>query len=328
MPRPGAAEVKGLVGRSGRRALAWGAQQLPIRRRLDRLVNELTLLLDQTSPDGMYSGSYFGAGRNPEDRMGLSGYATYDRVSSMANRAGFIIWSVFPETRSLDVGCALGFTVEALREVGFDSWGLDHSEWAVRHCTKGARGRLRQGSLLERLPYRDGEFGLVTAMETLEHLPPDQIPVILKELRRVCGGFFYATIPSFGPNRCGLDGWFSGKVRPDRLAHYDALDPEYDGPVPYDDLMRDSQGEPIEGHICIASFNWWEEQFRAAGFERCPEMEGSVYPVLEEAGQTGWWCPYVFRVPGADIPGSPLRSAEQSEELAVRWQVRPKAQVG
>ncbi len=315
------AGAKQAVSRIGRRALTWGAQQLPVRRRLDRLATSLTLLLDQTAPDGMYGGSYFGDGRNPEDRMGMSGYASYDRVSSMANRAAFIEWSLFQECRSLDVGCALGFVVEALREVGFDAWGMDYSEWAVRHSTKGARGRLRQGSLLEPLPYADGEFGVVTAMETLEHLPPEAIPGVLRELRRICGGFLYLTIPSFGPNRCGLDGWFSGKVAHERLAYYDSLPDDYDGPVPFEDLMRDAHGQPIEGHLTIASFNWWEEQAKAAGFERVPEMEARVYPQLERVGQTGWWCPYVFRVPGAVLPAEPLRAAAESEALARKWQV-------
>lgn len=317
------AGLKGAASRTVHRGLTWGAQQLPVRRRLDRLASGITLLLDRTAPDGMYGGSYFGDGRDPQDRMGLSGYSSYDRVSSMANRAAFIEWAVFPECRSLDVGCALGFVVEALGEVGFDAWGMDYSEWAVRHCTKPARGRLRQGSLLERLPYRTGEFGLVTAMETLEHLPPETIPDVLSELRRVCSGFLYATIPSFGPNRGGLDGWFSGKVRPDRLEHYDSLPPDYDGPVPYDDLMRDSHGQPIEGHLTIASFNWWEEQFKAAGFERCLEMERRIYPLLEQVGQKGWWCPYVLGVPGAAIPADPLRSPAARDELAQRWQVAP-----
>jgi hypothetical protein len=193
----------------------------------------------------------------------------------------------------------------------------------VRHCTRGARGRLRQGSLLEPLPYRTGEFGLVTAMETLEHLPPETIPQVLAELRRVCSGFVYVTIPSFGPNRGGLDGWFSGKVRPDRLSHYESLPAAYDGPVPFEDLMRDSHGQPIEGHLTIASFNWWEEQFKAAGFERAVEVEARIYPLLEQVGQKGWWCPYVFHLPGTEIPSDPLRAEAERDDLAIKWQVAP-----
>jgi hypothetical protein len=95
--------VRGLASKTVRRSLNWGAQQLPVRRRLDQLASRITLLLDRTAPDGMYGGSYFGDGRDPQDRMGLSGYSTYDRVSSMANRAAFIEWAIFPGSRSLDV---------------------------------------------------------------------------------------------------------------------------------------------------------------------------------------------------------------------------------
>jgi 2-polyprenyl-3-methyl-5-hydroxy-6-metoxy-1,4-benzoquinol methylase len=315
----GKAGLKQGARKATRRALTWGAQQLPVRRRLDRLVVQLTQLLDETSADGLYGGAYFGEGRNPLDRAGISGYSSYDRVSSMANKAAFIVWSVFGECRSLDVGCALGFTVEALTEVGFDAHGMDHSEWAVRHGTRGARGRLKQASLLEPLPYADAEFGLVTALETLEHLPPESIGPVLGELRRICGGHLYATIPSFGPNRCGLDGWFSGKVRPDRLSYYESLPADYDGPIPFEDLMRDAQGQPIEGHLTMASFNWWERQFAAVGFERCCEVEARIAPALERVGQTGWWCPYVFKVPGTPELPDALRSPEEADRLAQRW---------
>ena len=37
------------------------------------------------------------------------------------------------------------------------------------------------------------------------------------------------------------------KVRDDRVAHYESLGPDYEGPIPYVDLYRDALGYPIEG---------------------------------------------------------------------------------
>ena len=87
-----------------------------------------------------------------------------------------------------------------------------------------------------------------------------------------------ATIPSFGPNEHGPGGWYQVKVRDDRVAHYESLGPDYEGPVPYDDLYRDATGEPIEGHLTIASFAWWTARFAEAGFERCGEVERAAAP--------------------------------------------------
>ncbi len=250
----------------------------------------------------MYEASYFGVGRDPGgDRAGRSGYARYDRISSNAEIAGFLVWRTFGGARTvLDVGCATGLVVEVLRELGMDAEGCDVSRYAVDHPSPGAAGHLRVGDLLGRLPYEDGAFDVVVALETLEHLPPEDVDRALRELRRVCRGVLYATIPSFGPNGGGgPDGHVVGKVRPERIEHYQALGASFDGPVPFDDLARDVQGDPVEGHLTIASFAWWTARFAAAGFERRPDVErrmvADLVPDLAAA-----WNLYATVVPGVD----------------------------
>lgn len=248
-----------------------------------------------------YDGSYFGQGRDASgDRGGLSGYARYDRVASNADIAGWLLWRNFRVERSLDVGCATGYLVEVLRERGIDAEGCDVSQFAVDHAVPGARGHVRVGNLFAGLPWADGTFDLVTALEILEHLPPDRVPVALAELRRVCGGYCYATIPSFGPNRSGPDGHYEGKVLPERVAHYQGLPAGYAGPVPEADLAVDARGEPVEGHLSIASFEWWTDRFAEAGFTRRIEVERRLYDDIEPAGLAPFWNLYVFAAEGAD----------------------------
>jgi SAM-dependent methyltransferase len=160
---------------------------------------ELARALD----DDLYGASYFGSGRNPFDRMGLSGYERYDRDTSNANAAAYLVWRWFDARRVLDVGCATGFVVEALRELGIDAEGVDVSQFAVEQAAQGARGHVRQGDLCRRLPFPSRRFDVVTALETLEHLPPEAVPGALAELHRVSAGYVVATIPSFGPNESG-----------------------------------------------------------------------------------------------------------------------------
>lgn len=264
----------------------------------------------------LYGDAYFGVGRDASgDRQGRSGYATYDRVSSNADIAAYLIWRNFRARRTLDVGCATGYLVEALRDLGVDAHGCDVSRYAVEHAAPGALGFVRLGDLGHGLPYADGEFDLVSALEILEHLPPDLVPGALAELRRVCGGVVYATIPSFGHNASGPDGHFEGKVRPERLVRYESLGDGYDGPVPAEDLAVDTEGRPLEGHLTIASFGWWTSRFADAGFDRWADVERRLYADIAPAGLSRFWNLYVFAVPGAPLelaaPRSPGRSLRE-----------------
>ncbi len=269
--------------------------------------------------DDLYGGRYFGVGRDPTgDRHGQSGYATYDRVSSNADIAAYLLWRNLRARRTLDVGCARGYLVEALRELGVDAHGCDVSPYAVEHAAPGALGYVRLGDLAQGLPYGDGEFELVTALEILEHLPPEAVPSALAELRRVCGGLLYATIPSFGHNASGPHGHLDGKVRPDRLAHYDGLGDGFAGPVPYDDLAVDADGQPIEGHLTIASFDWWTARFADAGFDRWADVEQRLYADIAPAGLGQFWNLYVFALPDTPLElAAPRRPGTSLAELGL-----------
>lgn len=281
-----------------------------LRRVMALVARELAMALD----DEVYDSSYFGSGRDPLDRMGLSGYERYDRDTSNANVAAYLVWRWFDIRRTLDVGCAAGFVVEALRELGIDAEGVDVSQFAVDRAARGARGHLSYGDLTRRLPFPARRFDLVTALETLEHLPPERVPGALAELHRVTNAYLLATIPSFGPNPHGPGGWFEVKVRDDRVAHYRSLGPDYDGPVPYDDLYRDARGQPIEGHLTIASFRWWTRRFEEAGFVRCGAVERRMHPHLARFGLTKYWNLYVLRLPGAPEPPAEVRRPEEVAE--------------
>ena len=313
------------AGRSGLARLA--AASTPARRTMARLGAELAraALVGEVveearaadsargGRDSMYGDAYFGVGRDPSgNRQGHSGYATYDRVSSNADIAAYLLWRNFRARRTLDVGCATGFLVEALRDLGLDAHGCDVSSYAVEHAAPGALGYVRLGDLGSGLPYDDGEFDLVSALEILEHLPPDLVPGALSELRRVCGGVVYATIPSFGHNSSGPDGHFEGKVRPERLAHYQSLGESYEGPVPPEDLAVDTEGQPVEGHLAIASFGWWTARFSEAGFDRWADVERRLYADIAPAGLARFWNLYVFAVPDAPIELAAPRHPERS----------------
>lgn len=289
-------------------------RSLAQRPRARQLILRTTRELNRALYDDVYGAHYFGSGRDPLDRMGLSGYERYDRDTSNANVAAYLVWRWFDVRRTLDVGCATGFVVEALRELGLDTQGVDVSQFAVDQAAAGARGHIAYGNLTHRLAFPDGHFDLVSVFETLEHLPPESVPAAVAELRRVTNSYVVATIPSFGANENGPGGWYTIKVRDERIPHYESLGPDYEGPIPYEDLYRDAEGEPIEGHLTIASFSWWTKCFEEAGFVRCGAVERVMHPHLARFGLTKYWNLYVFCVPGAPDPGADVRSPAEIAE--------------
>ena len=266
---------------------------------ISKLCSKCTLVLDAADQlDGIYGPRYFGYRRNSKSREGLSGYEDCTPETSKSNLSAYIIWRLFDLQNVLEVGCSSGYLLEALNHLGYTAIGVDYSHYAVRHACPGAVGRISRGDLIEGLRFSDASFDLVVLLETLEHLAPEVIPKALAELRRLCDGFVYVTIPSFGPNDVGDDGWFVGKVKESRLSYYQDLGPSYEGPVPIGDLMLDAEGNPVEGHLTIASFTWWRRMFVSAGFVREIEAERILYPILAEFEMTPHWNAYCFSVPG------------------------------
>jgi len=274
--------------------------------------------LDRALHDELYTEGYYGESAGAPVALDI-GTAEYTRTATHADEGAYLVWRFLPVRRTLDVGCAFGFFVEAERELGLDATGVDVSQYALDRAALGARGHVRYGNLLHRLPFGRGAFECVSLFETLEHLPPEVVPRALREVRRMTTKYVIATIPSFGPNPNGPGGWFDVKVRPERLDYYRALGESYDGPVAYDDLYRDADGAPVEGHLTIASFAWWTRQFEAAGFVRDAAVERRIHPHLARLGLTKYWNLYVLRVAGVPAAGGELRSASEIADVEKRF---------
>jgi SAM-dependent methyltransferase len=101
-----------------------------------------------------------------------------------------------PDARILDLGCGTGANLEKLARFG-SATGIDFSPEALSFCRKRALGPLVRGSG-EALGLRSGTYDLVTAMDTLEHMPHDLDA--LAEAFRVLkpGGRMLVAVPAFG----------------------------------------------------------------------------------------------------------------------------------
>jgi ubiquinone/menaquinone biosynthesis C-methylase UbiE len=98
--------------------------------------------------------------------------------------------------RILDVGCGTGATMGFLERYG-EVTGIDVSPQALKYAREQGRSRLCLAHG-EHLPFVEGSFDLVTALDLLEHL--EQETVGLGEMWRVLRkeGRLLAMVPAFG----------------------------------------------------------------------------------------------------------------------------------
>lgn len=97
--------------------------------------------------------------------------------------------------RVLDLGCGTGYTLSRLPR-GMRAVGLDYSAHALELAAKRAPGvTLVRGSAYD-LPFADGRFDAVLALDVLEHLDDDQRAA--REIARVLapGGVAVVAVPA------------------------------------------------------------------------------------------------------------------------------------
>lgn len=101
-----------------------------------------------------------------------------------------------PGERVLDVGCAKGFLVKDLLELGIDAYGLDISHYALLNCEPEVIGRLHQGSA-DALPFPDGSFSAVLSVNTIHNLSRERCVAALREIQRVASGRAFVQVDSY-----------------------------------------------------------------------------------------------------------------------------------
>ena len=100
----------------------------------------------------------------------------------IGERAGFDVNS--PAVRQIDLGCGPGHTLEGLKSLGMQQFGLDVSLSNLRSTRRGT-GAIAVCGDAALLPFVDGAFQLVTSSAVLHHLRDWRAG--LREFCRVCG---------------------------------------------------------------------------------------------------------------------------------------------
>ncbi len=100
--------------------------------------------------------------------------------------------------RILDVGCAKGFLVKDLLAVcpGLEAFGLDVSEYALKHCEPEVVGRLHLGNAVK-LPFPDKSFQAVISLNTVHNLEREEMLQAVREMERLAPGRGFIQVDSY-----------------------------------------------------------------------------------------------------------------------------------
>lgn len=170
---------------------------------------------------GLYGPSYYAS---PESH--IVGYENYEadrhNIVRTARRRLRLIERYHPTPgRLLDVGCALGFFMDAAREHGWQPTGVDLSSYAVRLAQDSGAGDAYCGELVD-IGFADGSFDVVTLWDVIEHMrdPLGQ----LRECHRVLqdGGLLLLSTPDLGSLMARLTGarWMGFKLADEHLYYF------------------------------------------------------------------------------------------------------------
>ncbi len=111
----------------------------------------------------------------------------------IANR---IVADFHPKT-VLDAGCAMGYLVAALRDLGVEAYGVDISEYAISMVRDDIKPYCFVGSLAEDLPRElPKHFDIVTSIEVLEHMYAEDGEKAIHNICAVADRILFSSSPN------------------------------------------------------------------------------------------------------------------------------------
>lgn len=169
----------------------------------------------------LYGANYY---RNPHSH--LVGYENYEadqpNIMRTARRRLRLIERYEPDPRRLlDVGCALGYFMEAAREHGWQPTGLDVSSFAASVATRRDIGEVLCGELSD-ARFANATFDVITMWDVVEHMrdPLGQLRECHRILRE--SGLLVLTTPDIGSPVAKMTGarWMGFKLADEHLYYF------------------------------------------------------------------------------------------------------------
>src|SRR4030067_2387304 len=139
--------------------------------------------------------------KNPYDKNYFDYYGSlglYDRSKEewllfFASIADGIKEKIDPK-KVLEIGCAKGFLLEALRDRGIDAVGIDISDYAISHVRSDIKAYCSVRTAAE--PFNDS-YDLIVCMEVLEHLSEEEGCKVIKNICAHASDVIFSSNPSY-----------------------------------------------------------------------------------------------------------------------------------
>src|SRR5215510_13553367 len=138
----------------------------------------------------LYDKEYYEAHYNPPYKRSETRWL--DFFNHIADE---LVRSLKPQT-VLDVGCAIGFLVEAFWRRGVRAYGIDLSNYAIRQIPEELKGFCAVRSVLEPLPESFPlAYDLITCIEVLEHMSHDEGQAAVKNVASKTRCILFSSTP-------------------------------------------------------------------------------------------------------------------------------------
>jgi len=134
-----------------------------------------------------FTEDYYLCGRT----TGLSNYENYrwlpELTIPMAINLARRLGMTFGDS-ALDVGCARGYAVKALKQIGIQAWGYDISEWAIANCDPDVKRWVSNKMW-------NCNYDFVYSLNTLEHVQEDELPELLRKMCAMARAKVFILVP-------------------------------------------------------------------------------------------------------------------------------------
>jgi len=172
--------------------------RLELMRSLPRTERNLAARHSAQTPENVALARRFG--REYFDGSRDTGYGGYVYDGRWIPVADDIVhhFALEPGARILDVGCAKGFLIKDLRarQPGLAAYGLDISDYALRHAEPEATPYLVRGTC-ESLPFPDASFDAVIAKDVVHNQSHAGCVRALREIERIAPGRGFVQVDAY-----------------------------------------------------------------------------------------------------------------------------------
>lgn len=115
-------------------------------------------------------------------------YGSVHHHSYADGRADYLI-ERFGRVKFLDIGCACGILVKALRDRGAEAWGIEVSDYALANSC--APEWVRKGDIRQ-IPFPDGFFDVAHSQAVMGYFPESDVELAITECKRVGSQQFHS----------------------------------------------------------------------------------------------------------------------------------------